>query len=294
MAATRAIFERMTHKQIQLVARARQDRGCHAYYSQGYDINRVPLRLILPLGIEDKTTFQVVYEYTGDDASANTHILKLGSGLPQYHTSIAISAAYKLNYSGHSEDDYDDYGFETQTDIPGKKQGLHVLEYYNRGEGCVASVDGIPLSENGIVKRVAKLLTIFHNEEQGQKPFILWEVHFTTRTAVIYLKNYGLISHKGFLAKAGSYIEFYCNWRNEKPQIKEDNQLLAELPTVGILVPTLSVLHTTCVVTNGLYTPVVKKLTNKDHVDLSKLSYNKPYVLWSITILVGDYAKGVV
>lgn len=289
MAATTRVFTKLDFRQAELVAEHRQLKGAHAYYTQKYDINRVPLQIELPGNLNEHSVFTVVYEYTKTYIryEAERASIRFGSRkLYPKGSRISVSGAYWLVYS---EEDGTGY-VERNRHIKTPYQGLHVLQVKLEQSRIAAYLDGEQINRKGYPTKKSQEYNFLYADVKVTHPFALWETHFTTPNPTVEFDRIFGFPHNGFKLEFGSYVQFYGTW-TDKPGISDKGGQLAELDTTGSVVLTLNVNAIDSTVTNGHDIASAKKLPRKHQIDLSALHCTRPSELLSITIVVGNYEK---
>lgn len=288
MAATSAVFARMTHTQIAIVSEQRQLNGAHCYYKQKYTFKKVPVLIELPGILNKDAVCTIVYEYTLPfrtlyEADRYSFGLSSGKGDPR-GTIIEISGAYALRYRY----DFSDEDHKSNS-LPTPHQGLHVLQYMIVGSSIEVFLDGVQVSDTGAIGNKEKEFRFIFGQSRDEEPFELWEIHFTTPNPTEQFTALGF-PHKKFQMRTGSYIQYFGTWI-DKPRIKDGNQTLAELDKSGVVLLTLSVYPKHLTLTDGLDTALAKEIPGRNEVNLGDIRCNDPSELRDITIVVGDYGS---
>ncbi|XP_065309386.2 uncharacterized protein [Dermacentor albipictus] len=246
-------FDRLSVKQLHIVAAQRRRNGFHAYYTGGFDATRKQFGFITPGYLLRGCSITTVFLYPSPGATAGGSKTMYATNLGQYskHLRYLVSLTFKGDTDAYVEYWYANVK-QSGYDLSSRDlKGFHVVQYEVNENGLQVIVDGESVIPPGTITGVDEYTVYYTNSTLELAPFAFFESHYTMDdvAAIINVPAYYNSSkefyfdHDNVDISAGGYALWNGTWSPGQDVIVSGEGLAGKLyvPETGKLVALVKV-----------------------------------------------------
>ncbi|XP_070392101.1 uncharacterized protein [Dermacentor albipictus] len=174
-------FDRLSVKQLHIVAAQRRRNGFHAYYTGGFDATRKQFGFITPGYLLRGCSITTVFLYPSPGATAGGSKTMYATNLGQYskHLRYLVSLTFKGDTDAYVEYWYANVK-QSGYDLSSRDlKGFHVVQYEVNENGLQVIVDGESVIPPGTITGVDEYTVYYTNSTLELAPFAFFESHYT-------------------------------------------------------------------------------------------------------------------
>lgn len=275
-------------KQASMLIPERQKGGLHQFFTNGWDISdNKYLYMEFPGLMNNGSVFTFLFYNTKDTQT-------IPNGFRLCHSKNNIRDRVDVSWDGKWKGQYlinlKDQGKGLETTVPVK--GFHVLQFQATAASLEVFLDGQLCIQRGAVTQEFHQYYKFSEDDHQDKPFVVWEWHFTMPDITTGFSPYHGIRHASKQKIGmGGYATFYGDWiAPASIRVKTDNIDYGTVTEAqGTQTITVKVYKDGYAVMSGLQSKQARFNTTHSKIELTKLRVEpKPDKLLDIRVVMGE------